>query len=66
MHWKWPIHQIRPSHLQKLYNIQVSESPYPKKLGCVGLYNDVSKVGNVKKPGQQFDKRDIISAWLNF
>ena len=35
-------------------------------VGCVGLYSDVSKVGNVKKPGRHFDKRDIISAWLNF
>ena len=35
-------------------------------LGCVKLYSDVSEVGNVKKPGRHFDKRDKISAWLNF
>ena len=35
-------------------------------IGCVGLYSDVSKVGKVKKPGRHFDKRNKISAWLNF
>ena len=39
---------------------------YSGTVGCVGLYSDVSKVGNVKKPGRHFDKRDKISAWLNF
>ena len=47
---------------QPMYNAFKGQST----LGCVGLYSDVSKVGNVKKPGRHFDKRDKISAWLNF
>ena len=39
---------------------------HSEALGCVGLYCDVSKVGNVKKPGRHFDKRVKMSAWLNF
>ena len=35
-------------------------------IGCVGLYSDVSKVEKVLFFKQHFDKRDKISAWLNF
>ena len=35
-------------------------------LGCVGLYSDVSKVGNVNFSDLDFDKCNKISACLNF
>ena len=36
------------------------------RVGCVRLYSDVSKVGNVNFSDLDFDKHDKISTWLNF
>ena len=33
----------------------------PKYLGWLGLYSDMSKVGNVNLPGREIDKYDEIS-----
>ena len=46
--------------------MEITYSKYVAILGCVGLYSDVSKVGNVNFSDLDFDKRDKISAWLNF
>ena len=61
----------RKNHTKSLHTLVVTKAKkaVPKKkeyvcevcthsLGCVGLYSDVSKVGNVKKPGRHFDKCD--------
>ena len=51
----------KPDRRQLAASLGLTDAQVPNPLGWLGLYSDMSKVGNVNLPGRQIDKHDEIS-----
>ena len=47
--------------LDTIWSSKPIEIDFTNLLGWLGLYSDMSKVGNVNLPGREIDKHDEIS-----